>query len=214
MRAVARLVALLLTGAVAVALVSGCVGVLAPPPPTAKPIVQPTAQPTHADTDLPGALQPASSLHSPLVPITEPAVLRYCPNTSAQHFDQLVLAVEIVYICRADGHHQTDGVYTFGPWQSAVQVLDPAALLRAYSAPDAPQSTRACTAKVPPTDPLIIWVWHAGSGHAYRAPIDVCGYPQTGAAQNYAVASDGLDIVQVDVGSIGDPSSLPYPAEH
>jgi len=137
-------------------------------------------------------------LNRPLVPITADAVLEYCPDTPAEHFEGFT-AYEGVYICRADEHHPTDGVSTYGPWQSAYRVLDPQELLERYSLPD---ETRIVTGTCPDgdQDPLIVWVHARGTVQAIYAPVNGCGYARGKMVDVYQNAERDL-IVEVDGGA-------------
>jgi hypothetical protein len=172
-------VAVVALGAVALVVLTACVPVPPTPPPA----------PT-------GLAKPQSVV--PLVPLVSPRVLAYCPNEDAIHVRSYLLAVDEVYICRGGGTRGTDGVSTYGPWETAYRVEHPAQLLRAYTAPDAHAGPKVCHQF--PSDPLIIWVHHGGVTTAYYAPVDACGTPLRTAADAYRTAKKTL-LVEVDRGA-------------
>jgi hypothetical protein len=184
-RAVARVSAVVASVAIAVCLI---VGLTAGFPKHSPPV--PAASAT-------GLAVP--KVVAPLAPLVIPAVLNYCPLVDAVHEEvDYTLPVDRVYICRGDVRHDTDGVSTYGPWETAYRVLDPDALLAAYRAPNAPASGGYCANRY--QDPLIIWVHHDGVTSAYYAPVDGCGDPSA-AAQRAYTAAKRLTLVAVDRGA-------------
>jgi hypothetical protein len=128
-----------------------------------------------------------------------PAVLASCPLVSPVHYDGYWIPVDEVYICRADGHRDTDGVSTYGPWEMSYRIPYPQALLRAYRAPDA-RATDPLLCPHAFQDPLLVWVHHNGVTTAYYAPVDGCGNPTQAAHDAYfAVGRDAL--IAVDRGA-------------
>ncbi|MFC5501941.1 hypothetical protein ACFPJ4_06765 [Lysinimonas soli] len=157
-----------------------------------------------------GAASPAAV--APLAPLVVPAVLNYCPLVDAVHYSGYPLPIDEVYICRADGTHDTDGTTSYGPWESAWRVDHPEGLLLAYRRPDAMKSRTVCSSH-PRADPLIVWVHRNGVTTAYYAPVDGCGAPSSAAAAAYAHAQRTL-LVEVDRGA-PDPSktgAVPRPS--
>ncbi len=137
-------------------------------------------------------------LVAPLSPLVVPRVLAYCPLVDAVHYSGYPLVVDEVYICRGDGRQDTDGVTSYGPWESASRIDHPAALLTAYRAPDARKSPSLCAYLG--RDPLIVWVHRNGVTSAYYAPVDSCGNPSRAAAAAYQKAKRTL-LVDVDRGA-------------
>ena len=185
MRTARRATVTAVVAALLAMLLAGC---FFTPPPSFTPSPSPT-----------GLAHPA--LLRPIAPITRPEILAYCPAVDAIHFDRLPIEADFVYICRGDGHHSSDGVSTYGPWQQAFLVTDPAAILAAYAAPDAPLAEHPCPAIA--GDPLIIWVHRGGVATAYYAPVDECGQPQAAAAAIYEQIARHV-VADVDAGTLGD----------
>lgn len=153
---------------------------------------------------------PADPLqHRPLVPITDEAVLEYCPDIPAEHFEGFT-AHEVVYICRADEHRPSDGTSTYGPWQSVYRVAEPQSLLERYAFPNA---TRIVTGTCPQgdQDPLIVWVHSGGTVQAIYAPVNGCGYARGEMVDVYQKAERDL-VLEVDTG--GPVDAHDTPAEH
>jgi hypothetical protein len=146
-----------------------------------------------------GLAQPGTV--APLAPLVVPAVLEYCPLESAVHQDGYLLPIDQVYICRADGRQDTDGVSSYGPWESASRIDHPAALMKAYRVADAPKSRGICTYYH--LDPLIVWVHHDGVTTAYYAQVDGCGNPSAAATAAYRAAKRTL-LIDVDRGAPDD----------
>jgi hypothetical protein len=153
----------------------------------------PTAPAPRAEPS--GVAHPVSV--APLAPLVVPRVLAYCPLLDATHYSGYALVIDQVYICRGDETRATDGVSTYGPWEAAYRIEHPAALLKAYSAPDALKAPKVCGHF--PSDPLIIWVHHDGATKAYYAPVDACGNPSDAATSAYQKAKRTL-LVQFDRG--------------
>ena len=180
-RALARLSAVVAAG-VAIAALTACVPLGGGPSPSPVPTWR----------ALPNSV-------APLAPLVVPRVLAYCPLVDAEHDEAYWLPVDKVYICRADGHHDTDGVSTYGPWETAYLIPDPEALLRAYRVPNARAGDPA---QCPhgSQDPLIVWVHHNGVTTAYYAPVDRCGNPSKAARDAYTTAKR-IELVTVDRGA-------------
>jgi len=181
-RALARLSVAAVACALAAAALSACVPLAATP--------QPTPSPT--GFAVPNAV-------APLSPLVVPAVLASCPLLAPQHYDGYWIPVDEVYICRADIHHDTDGVSTYGPWEMSYRIPHPEALLRAYRAPNA---RLAPAAQCPRDfqDPLLVWVHHNGVTSAYYAPVDGCGNPSRAARDAYDAAKR-IALIAVDRGA-------------
>jgi hypothetical protein len=137
---------------------------------------------------------------APLAPLVVPAVLDRCPLVSPAHFSGYWIPVDEVYICRADGHHDTDGVSTYGPWETAYRIPHPEALLRAYRAPNARVTADPLQCPHADQDPLLVWVHHNGVTSAYYAPVDGCGDPSAAARDAYD-AVERISLVTVDRGA-------------
>ena len=161
--------------------------------------IEPDPHPTPTGRATPFSVAPAA-------PLVVPAVLDYCPLESAVHFDGYLLPVDEVFICRADGSHGSDGVSTFGPWESASRIEHPAALLAAYRAADARTTSAPCVRSF--HDPLIVWVHHNGVTTAYYAPVDRCGYPSDAATSAYQKARRTL-LVEIDRGAPDSQRLIP-----
>ena len=179
-RALARLSVVAALAGVALVGLTGCV----PPGPA------PSASPT-------GIATPDTI--APIAPLVVPAVLAYCPLVDAVHYTGYWLPVDEVYICRGDGHRDTDGVSSYGPWETAYRIPHPEALLTAYRAPNARVSTAVLCAHRS-QDPLIVWVHHNGVTSAYYAPVDACGDPSAAASDAYSAAKR-VQLVAVDRGA-------------
>jgi hypothetical protein len=164
--------------------------------PAEKPIVQPRfpAEP---------------QAREPLDPITEPDVLEYCPAMPAVHYEGFVAPYEFVFACRAGEHRPTDGVTSYGSWQVVYQIMNPHAVLEVYALPNDTRSLGACPAYV--ADPLILWVYSAGTVEAIYAPVDGCGFPRADAVTAYATAERHV-LVEFDQGVPVDERDTP--AEH
>jgi hypothetical protein len=179
-------VALAVTG-LALALLTGCV----PGDPVPKPTF--AAEPVR---------------HEPVVPLSDDGVLAYCPAVPAEHFEGYT-DIQSVYICRADEHRATDGVSTYGPWQSVYRVPDPQALLALYAGPSDTRVVTGCPPGNP--DPLIIWVHGAGTVRAVYAPVNGCGFPLGAVEDAYQKAEREL-VLEADTGAPLDAHDTP--AEH
>ncbi len=145
----------------------------------------------------------------PLHPITEPAVLDFCPAMEAVHFEGFVAPYEFVYACRAGEHRASDGVTTYGAWEVAYRIADPHELLRVYAIPNDARSVGPCPTYV--ADPLILWVHAKGTVEAIYAPVDECGFPRDDASIAYATAERRV-LVEIDQGAPLDERDTP--AEH
>jgi hypothetical protein len=181
-RALARLSVGAALCAVSVVGLSACVPLVATPEPTPSP----------TGFAVPNAV-------APLSPLVVPAVLASCPLVGPVHYDGYWIPVDEVYICRADGHHDTDGVSTYGPWETSYRIPHPAALLHAYRVPNA-RSTDAQFCPHDFSDPLLVWVHHNGVTSAYYAPVDGCGNPSKAARDAYLEA-DRIALIAVDRGA-------------
>jgi hypothetical protein len=181
-RAVARLSVVAVVCTAVTSLLSACVPSLGTPLPTPSPT---------------GIAVPRAV--APLAPLVVPAILASCPLLSPVHYDGYWIPVDEVYICRADGHHDTDGVSTYGPWETSYRIPHPEALLRAYRTPNA----RSIDAELCPRDfqdPLLVWVHHNGVTTAYYAPVDGCGDPSKAARDAYDSA-DRIALITIDRGA-------------
>lgn len=136
---------------------------------------------------------------APLSPLVVPAILASCPLVSPVHYDGYWIPVDEVFICRADVHHDTDGISTYGPWEASYRIPYPQALLRAYRAPNA-RATNALLCPRDFQDPLLVWVHHNGVTTAYYAPVDGCGNPSTAARDAYT-AAQRITLITVDRGA-------------
>ena len=181
-RALARLSVVAVSVAVAIAGLTGCV------PPAPSPVPSPSAT---------GFAVPKAV--APLAPLVVPAILASCPLVSPVHYTGYWIPVDEVYICRADGHRDTDGVSTYGPWEMSYRIPQPQALLRAYRAPDA-RATDPLLCSNTLQDPLLVWVHHNGVTTAYYAPVDGCGNPTPAARDAYSAAKRDA-LIAVDRGA-------------
>lgn len=180
--ALARLSVVAVVGLAVIAGLSACVPSNATPPPTPSPT---------------GFAVPRAV--APLAPLVVPAILASCPLVSPVHYTGYWIPVDEVYICRADGHRDTDGVSTYGPWETSYRIPHPEALLRAYRAPNARASApRLCPHDF--QDPLLVWVHHNGVTMAYYAPVDGCGDPSAAARDAYDSAAR-IPLIAVDRGA-------------
>jgi len=153
--------------------------------------VEPTPHSTPTDRAQPQLVAPQS-------PLVVPRVLVFCPLVDAVHYSGYLRATDEVYICRGDGHRDSDGVASYGPWESASRIDHPAALLRAYGMPDAVKSPTPCA--FDGMDPLIVWVHRNGVTSAYYAPVDSCGNPSRAATAAYQRAKRTV-LIDVDRGA-------------
>jgi hypothetical protein len=151
--------------------------------------------------------QPIS--HHPLLPLTAPAVLEFCPTSDAEHLDGFAATPEAVYVCRASEHRATDGLSTYGPWETVYRVVEPRPLLALFVTPNETRNVGPCPDV--PTDPLILWVRAGGTTTPVYTPVDGCGLPQQSIADAYRGAKLDL-IVEVDTGGPLDDHDTP--AEH
>jgi hypothetical protein len=161
--------------------------------------IEPDPQPTPTGLATPFSVAPAA-------PLVVPAVLDYCPLESAVHFDGYLLPVDEVFICRADGSHGSDGISTWGPWESASRVEHPAALMKAYGVADARVTGASCITSF--HDPLIVWVHRNGVTTAYYAPVDRCGSPSRAAISAYVTAKRTL-LIDIDRGAPDSKRLIP-----
>lgn len=150
-------------------LLAGCAGSGASSGPSVDP--SPTAEP---------------GLTKPLVPLTAPEVLEYCPSEEAVHFDGDVAAVDEVYVCSGSDMLSVDGQAPgiVPGIQRASRVaggLD--ALLAAYAKPNAGATAEACIELA--ADPLIVWVKSSDTITPVYAPVDECGFPTDAAAEAF-----------------------------
>jgi hypothetical protein len=145
---------------------------------------RPTASATPSATPTAKLAQPSRT--RPLVSFTDPAILGYCPDEPAVHFDGKAAAIEKATICTsvptASGTTESASWVNFG--------LD--ALLSAYGEPNQPITREQCIRVA--TDPLIVWLTTTkGTIYPVYAPVDGCGYPSPGAIDAYK--STGLQIL-------------------
>lgn len=158
--------------AAAALLLTGCTaaGVTDPGGPGGDGASEPTPSPEYAAV--------------PLVPLTHPDVLAYCPELPAEHL--AVAAAEVVDVLRCTTELGLDGAASIERVDRLA--TDPAVLLEAYAADDAERpEDQVCTLDF--ADPLILWLTLAnGETIAVRAPADQCGKPQQTAADALASA--------------------------
>jgi hypothetical protein len=144
---------------------------------------------------------------TPLPELTDPQIVQYCPGYLPQHLGGPISPIDRVYVCRADVRIASDGATTYGPWQVVYRLPHPDRLIAAYAGPDATARSRAsCGAVI--VDPLIIWVYRAGTPTPYRAPVDGCGAPTAAAAKAYRTA-DRDPVIGVDTGAPDYQPTLP-----
>lgn len=170
-------------------------GCAAPGSPGGEPDPRPT------NTAPAGAAEPV--LRRPLIPVSARELLEYCPAADAEHFDADTAAVLDVYVCSASDILSTDGGVGTGDdsttgdsgtaalpdVQRASRVIaGGAALLTAYSVPNAPATTGACIQLA--ADPLIVWLKTAAGIAPVYAPVDECGFPTPAATE----AFNGLEL--------------------
>ena len=158
-----------------------------------------TARPTASAT--PGAT-PAVTLAQPsrtrpLVVLTDPSILAYCPDLPAVHFDSKAADITKATICTSvpsgSGTTESASWVNFG--------LD--ALLSAYGEPNQPVTKDSCIRVA--KDPLLVWLTTTeGTLYPVYAPVDKCGYPGAGAIDAYQSA--GLQILyEADLDANGNP---------
>jgi hypothetical protein len=116
-----------------------------------------------------------------------------------------------VYVCRGDEHRATDGVSTYGPWQSVYRIEDARSLLQKYALPDANRVDTLGACPIGTLDPLIVWVHSEGTIRAVYAPVNGCGYARGEMVDAYQKATRDL-VLEVDTGSPLDDHDTP--AEH
>lgn len=159
--------------------------------PSPKPTISSTPSPP------PPAKEAQPSRTRPLVPLTDPDILAYCPDEPAVHFDGKTKEVAKATICTsvtsATGTTESASWVNFG--------LD--ALLSAYGAENAKVTQEPCTRVA--KDPLIVWLTdNAGKIYPVYAPVDRCGYPSAAAVDAYQAA--GLQILyEADLDANGNP---------
>jgi hypothetical protein len=157
---------------------------------------KPTPSATPQATVAPVAAKPASV--TPLVPLTDPDILTYCPAIPAVHLDVKADTITKADICTSvpsasGGTTESASVVNFG--------LD--ALLSAYGQPNQTM-TGNCTTQA--LDPLIVWLTDTtGKVFSVYAPVDGCGFPTSDAADAYQSA--GLQILySADLDANGQPT--------
>jgi hypothetical protein len=157
---------------------------------------KPTPSATPQATVAPVAAKPASV--TPLVPLTDPDILTYCPTIPAVHLDVKADTITKADICTSvpsasGGTTESASVVNFG--------LD--ALLSAYGQPNQTM-TGNCTTQA--LDPLIVWLTDTtGKVFSVYAPVDGCGFPTSDAADAYQSA--GLQILySADLDANGQPT--------
>jgi hypothetical protein len=160
---------------------------------SAKPT--PSATPPKA-THAPVIATPASV--TPLVQLTDPDILTYCPAIPAVHLEVKADTIAKADICTSvptpsGGTTESASVVNFG--------LD--ALLSAYGKPN-DTVTGNCTSQA--LDPLIVWLTDsAGKVFSVYAPVDGCGLPSAEAADAYQSA--GLQILySAELDANGQPT--------
>lgn len=163
--------------------------------------VKPSQAPRPAASATPSATPSAKlaqpSRTRPLVSFNDTAILAYCPDVPAVHFDGKAAAIEKATIC-------TSVPTTSGTKESASWVnfgLD--ALLSAYGEPNQPITREQCIRVA--KDPLIVWLTTTdGTIYPVYAPVDACGYPSSAAIDAYQSA--GLQILyEADFDADGNP---------
>jgi hypothetical protein len=158
---------------------------------------KPTPSATPKATVAPVTAKPASV--SPLVPLTDPDILAYCPAVPAVHLDVKADTITKADICTSvpsatGGTTESASVVNFG--------LD--ALLSAYGKPN--QTVTANCSTQAALDPLIVWLTDtSGKVFSVYAPVDGCGLPNGDAADAYQSA--GLQILySADLDANGQPT--------
>ncbi|MEO7121564.1 MAG: hypothetical protein ABI400_00250 [Lacisediminihabitans sp.] len=145
----------------------------------------------------PVAKQAQPSRTKPLVALTDPDILAYCPATDAVHFDGKPSDVSKIVICTsvtsANGTSESASLVNYGS----------EALLSAYSVANAKVTGDPCTRVA--KDPLLIWITGAGGAiHPVYAPVDACGYPSAEAIAAYQAT--GLQVLwEADLDANGNP---------
>lgn len=173
---------------------SACGG---PGPAPAKPSPTPRATASVTPSATPAAKLAQPSRTRPLVPFTDPAILAYCPDAPAVHFDGKAADITKATICTsvtsATGRAESASWVNFG--------LD--ALLSAYAKSNQPITKDSCTRVA--KDPLIVWLTSTdGTLYPVYAPVDGCGYPGVDAVSAYQSA--GLQILyEADFDANGQP---------
>lgn len=157
---------------------------------------QPTASAIPSATPTAKLAQPSRT--RPLVALTDQAILAYCPDLPAVHFDGKAANVTKATICTSVPSSNS------GTMESASWVnfgLD--ALLSAYGAPNQPVTKESCTRVT--KDPLLVWLTTTeGTLYPVYAPVDKCGYPSAAAIDAYQSA--GLQILyEADLDANGQP---------
>lgn len=194
-------VAAVAVAGLAVALLAGCA------PTTPGGDTTPTSAPTASGPGGPAISQP-------LFPLTDPAVLVYCPAQEPVALSSLGddLGDATAYICTADEVLTTDvggsdagGSEAPSSRQRVQLVTDPDDLLTAYAAADAPRTDGACITLA--TDPLLVWLDLGDRTVAVYAPVDECGFPTDEARAAYDAAPREL-VLEVDGPT---PSATPDP---
>jgi hypothetical protein len=124
----------------------------------------------------PAAEPTAWGAMNPMNPPTHPHIARYCPNEPADHFDGDPEAFDTVYVCTVeDVPPSQNGLPRTKQTADRIAPDAVAALLTAYSAPDAKPTDDACAAMM--ADPLVIWIVEGDDTVAVRAPVGGCGFP-------------------------------------
>ncbi|MBC7724575.1 MAG: hypothetical protein H7146_07485 [Burkholderiaceae bacterium] len=133
-----------------------------------------------------GSPSPSASFSpKPIFPITDAAVLEYCPDVPSVHFDGDTSAVSEIYVCSATTiAHVDDTTGALPIVQRASRVVAGGdELLAAYAVPDSADVAEACPAMM--ADPLIIWLHRAAGTSAVYAPIGSCPFPTDAAVAAY-----------------------------
>jgi hypothetical protein len=157
---------------------------------------KPTPSATPKATPAPAIAAPASV--TPLVQLTDPDILTYCPAIPAVHLEVKANTITKADICTSapspsGGTTESASVVNFG--------LD--ALLSAYGKAN-DTVTANCTSQA--LDPLIVWLTDStGKVFSVYAPVDGCGFPSAEAADAYQSA--GLQILySADLDANGQPT--------
>jgi hypothetical protein len=155
-------------------------------PDKAKPSPTPTPTASATPSAAPVAEEAQPSRTKPLVALTDPKILTYCPDLAAVHFDGKASKVTKIVIC-------TSVTSATGTTESASSVnYGSEALLSAYGAANARKTQDSCIRVA--KDPLLIWLTGAdGTIYPVYAPVDPCGFPSADAVAAYLAA--GLQLL-------------------
>jgi hypothetical protein len=168
--------------------------------PTTSAIAHHSAKPTPSATPkaTPAPVIATPTSVTPLVPLTDPDILTYCPAIPAVHLEVKADTITKADICTSvpspsGGTTESASVVNFG--------LD--ALLSAYGRPN-DTVTGNCSGQE--LDPLIVWLTDStGKVFSVYAPVNGCGSPSAEAADAYQSA--GLQILfSADLDASGQPT--------